>query len=88
MKFVTVLDLGVRVDLDATDCLTIADALRRWPIGNDNGPRLWALTTAFDALAVLAAADTNMDNDTPPSEWAAKTRQVWRPRDEEKEASK
>jgi hypothetical protein len=47
-----------------------------------------ALTAAFDALAVLAAADTNMDADTPPSEWAAKTRKVWHPRDEEKEASK
>lgn len=84
MKLINVLDLGVAVELMPDDCLAIADALNRVVMQPDtaaNHPHVGALQAAFDALAILAAADTNMDGDPPPSQWRAKTREVWGPID-------
>jgi hypothetical protein len=67
MKLINVLDLGVQVALDATDCLAVADALRPQWDGPGNKPHQMA----------LAAADTNMDGETPPRNWRRKTRTVW-----------
>ena len=77
MKLVNVLDLGVAVELWPDDCLAIADALACYGDRPGNQPHIHALQTAFAALAVLAASDTNMDGDTPAREWCAKTRRVW-----------
>ena len=42
-----------------------------------NVPHRRALQTAFRACAILAASDTNMDGNTPATEWFKKTREVW-----------
>jgi hypothetical protein len=77
MKFLNVLDLGVVVELMPDDCLAIADALACYGDRPGNQPHLHALQAAFAACAVLAASDTNMDEETPAREWHAKTRRVW-----------
>jgi hypothetical protein len=81
MRFVNVLDLGVTVELFPDDCLAIADALACYGDRPGNRPHLDALQTAFRACAILAASDTNMDAETPASEWFKKTRDVWGPVD-------
>ena len=81
MKLLNVLDLGVAVELYPDDCLAIADALACYGDRPGNIPHINALQTAFRACAILAASDTNMDDDTPAREWLAKTRRVWAPVD-------
>ncbi len=81
MRLVNVLDIGVVVELMPDDCLAIADALACYGDRPGNQPHIKALQTAFAALAVLAASDTNMDDGTPAREWCAKTRRVWAPVD-------
>ena len=65
MKLVNVLDLGVAVELWPDDCLAIADALAHWGDRPGNIPHITAMQAAFRACAILAAADTNMDAETP-----------------------
>jgi hypothetical protein len=80
MKLVNVLDLGVVVELYPDDCLAIADALAHVAAHADlpaNHPQLSAMQTAFRAMAILAASDTNLDEKTPAREWFRKTREVW-----------
>ena len=77
MKLLNVEDLGVTVELWPDDCLAIADALAHWGDRPGNQPHIKALHTAFRACAILAAADTNMDAETPAREWLGKTRCVW-----------
>ena len=77
MKLLNVLDLGVAVELLPDDCLAIADALACYGDRPGNQPHIHALQAAFAACAVLAASDTNMDEETPAREWHAKTRRVW-----------
>jgi len=81
MKLVNVLDLGVAVELFPDDCLAIADALACYGDRPGNQPHIHALQTAFTALAILAASDTNMDAGTLARAWFQKTRDVWAPVD-------
>jgi len=77
MKLLNVLDLGVAVELWPDDCLAIADALACYGDRPGNQPHIKALQTAFRACAILGAADTNVDAETPAREWFKKTRDVW-----------
>ena len=83
MKFLNVVNCAVQIELDATDCLQLADALHYSENRDMPGNRIHiaALQSALTACAILAAVDTNQDADTPVNEWAAKTRKVWGPRD-------
>ena len=83
MMFVKVVPCGVVVELDATDCLQLADALGYSEHRDIPGNRIHvnALRAALTACAVLAAHDTNTDVDTPEDQLLAETRRVWGPRD-------
>jgi hypothetical protein len=81
MKFISVEDLGVTVELWPDECLAIADALAHWSDHPGKRPHVEALQAASRACAILAASDTNMDDETPAREWKAKTREMWAPVD-------
>lgn len=83
MKLLGVVPCAVQIELDATDCLQLADALR-YADNRDipgNHLHIGALQTALTALAILAAHDTNTDTDTPERQLLAETRRVWGPMD-------
>ncbi len=83
MKLLTIAPLAVTVELDATDCLVLADALAT-SIHYDASPDhslVNALRAALEACAVLAATDTLRDNRTPEAGMLEDTRRVWGPID-------
>lgn len=87
MKLVTANVRTVAVELDATDCLALADACHR-AVRDDlpgNREHLAALATALDALAIVAAFDMLEDNMRACADrdfdFIADTRRVWGPRD-------
>ena len=83
MKLLTIAPIAVTVELDATDCLILADALAI-AIHYDACPDhslVNVLRTALEACAVLAATDTLRDNQTPEAGMLEDTRRVWGPFD-------
>lgn len=83
MKLLTIAPIAVTVELDATDCLVLADALAT-AIHYDACPDrslVNALRAALEACAVLAATDTLRDSQTPEGAMLADTRRVWGPTD-------
>jgi hypothetical protein len=83
MKLLTIAPIAVTVELDATDCLILADALAT-TIHYDATPDhslVSALRAALEGFAVLAATDTLRDNQTPEGEMLEDTRRVWGPLD-------
>jgi hypothetical protein len=79
MKLLTIAPIAVTVELDATDCLILADALAA-SIHYDACPEyslVNALRAALEGFAVLAATDTLRDNQTPEAGMLEDTRQVW-----------
>ncbi len=81
MKLIAIAPLAVTVELDATDCLVLADALAT-SIHYDACPDhslVNALRAALEACAVLAATDTLRDNQTPEAGMLEDTRRVWGP---------
>jgi len=83
MKLLTLAPIAVTVELDATDCLALADALAT-SIYYDACPDhslVNALRAALEGFAVLAATDALRDNQTPEAGMLADTRRVWGPFD-------
>lgn len=83
MKLLTIAPIAVTIELDATDCLVLADALAT-SIHYDACPDhslVNALRAALEACAVLAATDTLRDSQTPESAMLEDTRRVWGPLD-------
>ncbi len=83
MKLLTIAPIAVTLELDATDCLVLADALAT-SIHYDASPDhslVNALRAALEACAVLAATDTLRDNRTPEAGMLEDTRRVWGPFD-------
>ena len=83
MKLLTIAPIAVTVELDATDCLALADALAT-SIYYDACPDhslVNALRAALEGFAVLAATDTLRDNQTPEAGMLEDTRRVWGPFD-------
>ncbi len=79
MKLLTIEKIAVTVELDATDCLALADALAT-SIYYDHCPDhsfINALRASLEACAVLAATDTLRDNRTPEAGMLEDTRRVW-----------
>ncbi len=79
MKLLTIAPIAVTVELDATDCLVLADALAT-SIHYDACPDrslVNALRAALEACAVLAATDTLRDNGVSEREMLEDTRRVW-----------
>lgn len=80
MKFVNGTAGGVLLNLDATDCLAVADAIayaNRLDIDYKDFNHLAALGAAFTACAIVAALDTLEDTRVPGEEALADTRRVW-----------
>ncbi len=83
MKLLEIVPIGVRLELDATDLIALADACAT-ALYHDQSPDrnlMEALRTALEACAVLAATDTLRDNQTRESEMLEDTRRVWGPFD-------
>ncbi len=83
MKLIAIAPIVVTVELDATDCLILADALAI-AIHYDACPDhslVNALRASRAACAVLAATDTLRDNRTPEAGMLEDTRRVWGPLD-------
>jgi len=79
LKLLTIAPIAVTVELDATDCLVLADALAT-SIHYDACPDhslVNALRAALEACAVLAATDTLRDNRMPEAGMLEDTRRVW-----------
>jgi hypothetical protein len=79
MKLIAIAPIAVTVELDATDCLILADALAT-ATRNDACPDhslVNALRAALEACAVLAATDTLRDNRTSEAGMLEDTRRVW-----------
>lgn len=74
---------GVVLELDATDCLSLADAChhaRRYDMPGDRD-LLAAHETALRLGAVVAAFDTLTDGAVAEADMLADTRKVWGPTD-------
>jgi len=83
MKLLTIAPIAVTVELDATDCLVLADALAT-SMHYDACPDhslVNALRAALEACAVIAATDTLRDNNVPEAGMLEDTRRVWGPFD-------
>jgi len=83
MKLLTIAPIAATVELDATDCLVLADALAtatRYDACPDHS-LVNALRAALEACAVLAATDTLRDNQMPEGGILEDTRKVWGPFD-------
>ncbi len=83
MKLLTIAPIAVTVELDATDCLVLADALAtaRYYDACPDHSLVNALRAALEACAVLATTDTLRDSQTPEGAMLADTRRVWGPFD-------
>ena len=82
MKIVGFDALSAILDLDPTDCLTLADACA-FAAANDaaaDRSHVTALRAALEACAVIAATDTLRDAKIPEEEMLADTRRVWGPK--------
>ena len=80
MKLINSAPIGVIVQLDATDCLAIADALdhaNRTELDHKDYSLFAALEAAFTACAVVAALDTLSDGQVDGERALADTRRVW-----------
>ncbi len=83
MKFVNGTRGGVLLELNATDCLMLADAIahaQRYGVPSDTF-HMETLGAAFTACAIVAALDTLEDTKVPGPEALADTRRVWAPLD-------
>jgi len=83
MKLLTIAPIAVTVELDATDCLVLADALA-CALYHDQAPDrnlTAALRATLEACAVIAATDTLRDGDIPEGRMLEDTRRVWGPFD-------
>lgn len=83
MKLLAIAPIAVTVELDATDCLVLADALAtaRYYDACPDHSLVNALRAALEACAIIAATDTLRDSSVPETEMMAHTRQVWAPVD-------
>ncbi len=81
MQLPAITPIAVTVELDATDCLVLADALATWMYRDACPDRslINALRVALEACAALAANDTLRDNRVPEGEMLDDTRRVWGP---------
>ncbi len=83
MKLLAITPGGITLDLDATDCLVLADCLayaRRADAPIDFS-LVEALRVALRLGAVVAALDTITDNGVPEGAMLADARRVWGPTD-------
>jgi len=83
MKLHAITTIGIVLDLDATDCLSLADACRhalRYDMPGDRD-LLAAHETALRLGAVVAAFDTLTDGEIPEAAMLADVRRVWGPTD-------
>lgn len=83
MKLVAIEAGGVVLALDATDCLSLADACTYARSHDMPGDRdlIAAHETALRLGAVVAALDTLKDADVPAAGMLADVRKVWGPTD-------
>ena len=83
MKLLTIAPIAVTVELDATDCIVLADALAtaHYYDACPDHSLVNALRASLEAFAVLAATDTLRDNQTPEAGMLEDTRRVWGPFD-------
>ena len=83
MKLLTIAPIAVTVELDATDCLALADALATALYYDQTPDRnlIQALRAALEGFAVLAATDTLRDSRVPEAGMRDHTRRVWGPFD-------
>jgi hypothetical protein len=83
MKLINIAAGGVILELDATDCLSLADACGhalRYDMPGDHD-LIAAHRTALRLGAVVAAFDTAKDVATPDDGLLAHVREVWGPND-------
>jgi hypothetical protein len=75
--------LTATLDLDPTDCITLADACAVSLKHDEALDRnlVGALRAALEACAVIAATDTLRDNKVQEAGMLDDTRRVWAPRD-------
>lgn len=81
MKLIAIAAGGVVLELDATDCLSLADACGhalRFDMPGDHD-LIAAHRTALRLGAVVAAFDTLKDADIPEAAMLADIRKVWGP---------
>ncbi len=83
MKLQAITTIGIVFELDATDCLSLADACRHAQRYDMPGDRdlLAAHETALRLGAVVAAFDTLRDAAVAEADLLADTRKVWGPTD-------
>ncbi|HEY8598507.1 MAG TPA: hypothetical protein VIL85_08760 [Thermomicrobiales bacterium] len=83
MKLVAINKGGIVLELDATDCLSLADACKHALAYDMPGDHdlIAAHRTALRLGAVVAAYDTATDVATPEAELLAHARTVWGPID-------
>ncbi len=83
MKLLEIVPIGVRLELDATDCLVLADALACAAYRDATPDRnlAQALRCALEFGAAAAATATLRDSNTPEARMLAGTRRVWGPFD-------
>ncbi len=83
MKLIAIAPIAVTVELDATDCLSLADACHhalRYDMPGDRD-LLAAHETALRLGAVVAAFNTLQDAAVPEAAMLADVRRVWGPAD-------
>lgn len=83
MKFLNASACGVVLELDATDCTALADALDQATTADlpgGNLPLLAALGATLRASAIVAAWDTLQDAQVPQAAFLTDVRRVWGPR--------
>ncbi len=83
MKFINTTRTGILLELNATDCLMLADAIayaQRYGVPSD-AFHLETMGALFNAGAVAAALDTLSDGAARGDRALAETRRVWAPLD-------
>lgn len=83
MKLLGTPTINVILELDATDCCQLADAIG-YALGHDvpgNVPHLEAMHTALRACSIVCAHDTASDSRVEPADRLAHVRKVWGPDD-------
>jgi hypothetical protein len=83
MKLIAINAGGIVLELDATDCLSLADTCKHALSTDMPGDYnlIAAHRTALRLAAVVAAFDTARDVDTPDDQLLAHTRAIWGPVD-------
>jgi hypothetical protein len=83
VKLLSIAPITVTIELDATDCLALADALAHtvYHDAASDSNYLSALRAALEAFAVIAATDTLREDHVPEERMIEDTRRVWGPLD-------